>query len=1536
MATLLCELTGHSLLLASSGLQSGLDSRTSHKSDVYIAVECKRYHENTPFSQRELLGEIDAAITAHPQLDCWILAATRPITAQEESILEAGCTARGIEYLSLGCASLPNVGLLDALCASQAAKALEYIKAAGAEDAQIEAFEQATQCIASRPETAVRVNELRRQLSVASLGFSVFRDKLNSRLSEDLTDAVRCKHRFRCALGPHALPAGLTTVPRPSFRGQLHEQWADADNSSDHRAVVVLGEEGDGKSWVVADWIMDLISTSDAPAVFFIAAREPTSSIVETLSAHARDYAKLKSASDAGRLLNRWLRNVRQRRAVVVFDGLNERLDKPLWSDLVAGALQEYGASIFLVLTCRQQTWQTTYRPVMLHKTAELPIGPFDDQEFAQALSQFPAESRSSMIALGSLVRRPRYFHCACEHALKLGSTHELSVPLLYYLDWQHRQSRRPLLRLNTDDFEQGLMELAKRQYEAIRTSRLTASANALGDHEFRQHLEELSSGGVLRRTGPLRRWQVEEPFLALGLGMYLASLLEETGGTIDGRCELASATLGDTSSWDFTGDVMQQALLHALHTSPTFSVETQVALFTVWTQCLNGLHEAAHAFPQLAVLQPELVFGFADRAWRNNCSDHSIETAVLEALIRVLCHPAHRDLATEWLSRWAGAVHQFGESSLDDDDPKIHRYVDVDRLCVGDSWVLPSSRVVLHRETNRADIRLGRLALAALSACNRRAYWQALVTAIVANETMGGSRSDVLAWIIRSSAQPLDDLADATVTALLGDRELVSLRAARKLLRFLGSPALMHRLSEIPPDPSPQRRPCQEEYDADPCNCFFIAPPLRTLIGCLSRADVPYHINAGRAKSLAADRDVEFPDSFADQVRSHARTLDVSRLRLQMGTDSEDLKWQDVEPLLCRIDPNLFADTIRRFAMMATTREGLALRQLSWSIEEYADLLGPDEVAALRTAWERHSGTVQPDSRDAQFVESMLAQAILPHLAADAQFDFLLSRPGTSLEVLSMENAFKSLSLEEQVRRLAPTEGDSRSVRVALWFLRAQPEINLDVALPLIKGAMRSEDSGARGLGLALLQRIERVRWSDIDECYTWTDSGNAWVTERFYGTSMVMQTTLPSAESLARCCKNHMGAILATLDGPQADQWGACYADLLVRTMRRLATDAPALPPHPAIDIATGNKRHSWQRISASRSRASTVRFVAPMSTWGGLEPGGATAFASAFDHDDEDGGSSDALDTALDAAAVQGDWLFAGHVPRRAVARIVQAHPSFIDEFEEILGLAEAGRRIGRIQPVVEAMTAWGLRSGIAAAERWLDILENAASSVNYKDGLTGLSSRKAALLAAPVSPSIEARWRAELDDARSDHELYHIIYTLDSNGHRQWLRDEAAAHLTSGSPRRQALCIYILAALADEDQSLKDLLPTLSVPPSSWYSDLLELAQHYERRGDDYRYWLREAVTHDDAVVRVRATRLALHIEDHRASLIRAQLFDDAALTEASRFRLQALRSLRERSTRSDWAKNLDERLFGTKQLDHAVAPWLPVSKDLQRQ
>src|SRR5215213_8205671 len=77
IADLLSHFTGRQFHLAQSGTQQGRDMSSRHPYANVTAVECKRYGSSTELNQRELLGEIVQATIAIPDLDLWVLVASR-------------------------------------------------------------------------------------------------------------------------------------------------------------------------------------------------------------------------------------------------------------------------------------------------------------------------------------------------------------------------------------------------------------------------------------------------------------------------------------------------------------------------------------------------------------------------------------------------------------------------------------------------------------------------------------------------------------------------------------------------------------------------------------------------------------------------------------------------------------------------------------------------------------------------------------------------------------------------------------------------------------------------------------------------------------------------------------------------------------------------------------------------------------------------------------------------------------------------------------------------------------------------------------------------------------------------------------------------------------------------------------------------------------------------------------------------------------------------------------------------------------------
>jgi hypothetical protein len=85
---LLENLTGYKFYLAQSGTQGGRDMSSDRANATVLAVECKRYGDDTELNTRELFGELLQAVGAIPQLDLWVLVASRAVPDQLYSALQ--------------------------------------------------------------------------------------------------------------------------------------------------------------------------------------------------------------------------------------------------------------------------------------------------------------------------------------------------------------------------------------------------------------------------------------------------------------------------------------------------------------------------------------------------------------------------------------------------------------------------------------------------------------------------------------------------------------------------------------------------------------------------------------------------------------------------------------------------------------------------------------------------------------------------------------------------------------------------------------------------------------------------------------------------------------------------------------------------------------------------------------------------------------------------------------------------------------------------------------------------------------------------------------------------------------------------------------------------------------------------------------------------------------------------------------------------------------------------------------------------------
>jgi hypothetical protein len=98
IAALLEELTGRHFDLATSGTQGGRDMSSRRSNTNVVAVECKRYGQNTELNGRELLGELVQVGQDIPDLDLWVLVASREVPSQLTEALNRLAAEKGVLY----------------------------------------------------------------------------------------------------------------------------------------------------------------------------------------------------------------------------------------------------------------------------------------------------------------------------------------------------------------------------------------------------------------------------------------------------------------------------------------------------------------------------------------------------------------------------------------------------------------------------------------------------------------------------------------------------------------------------------------------------------------------------------------------------------------------------------------------------------------------------------------------------------------------------------------------------------------------------------------------------------------------------------------------------------------------------------------------------------------------------------------------------------------------------------------------------------------------------------------------------------------------------------------------------------------------------------------------------------------------------------------------------------------------------------------------------------------------------------------------
>ena len=962
-------------------------------------------------------------------------------------------------------------------------------------------------------------------------------------------------------------------IERHTVWHQFDEWYASWEITQ--QPLVVLGEEGDGKTWAVAAWLNRLLSSNATlPAVLLLGSGQVGSDDPFRLIESVIEQRFRCSSDVASRSLVDWLKDKNQPQplAICILDGLNEHHEPSWWRTLISAfESRQWKNQVMLIITARQNYWNNNLRHLVGYKV-NLP--PYNDEEFALALRKYHLQSRDIPKELQKLARKPRYLDLLIKHRERMVQSGDFTVARLIYEDWKDRFNRKLEFPINDFYFQNILRECAEKHRYGIEKIKPHDIKSFL-PYEDKRAIDELCSSGVFEENHG--SYSVKELHLTLGLAFLLVEEIDEAILKGKDGAEAIASWLEPHIAIDLKAKICEMAALIALET-PSLSIEAKVELLFMWITHQNIEPDTQHNLAAYFPLSPPSYFGLAERIWDARHRFSWVEKVLLHTFLGAIVKDQEAGKLSHWQSiceRWLGFVHRFNYLYLDtqteEQDQKTHQKI-IDRL--GMEALPPGPFIFAEYPFTAVDneglLRMALVALSLISHIPRTPFIHALALGCVAEAIVDFPRNyKKFDWVIRTSEQPLLDAIQPEIHNLLDTNHQVTMQAASRLLTFVGSHEAMQVQATLPDDLSPPN-PAYEEYKKDPCTGFF-SWRREDCEQCMRRTDIDPSRIARELDEYCIDPDLPYVADLAARLAPLAETLDVSEMRIVLGQTRSDHDFESYEPALCVYAPEALAQVIHRLATEIPTRTEMALRQAVYELQKHALILTSAEHQHLFEAWLTVRDVEYTDNDVRVATEWWLFELLLSRLDPNEQLTYLLSRPSANLDVSDFDDLFQPPTDWLAVWQLLAEFRDAISVRRLLWFVGTHPHRipTPDIAPNLIP-LLEYDDSFLRSLVLGIIYHTKEPGAIAQVIAGGWQWNAQLHIQENKIGSLIFAEhgQHLPFTEILRRVHPQQLGHAVECR-GSQPDEVHI-YGEMLHDQWRRLVgDDVPDVPDFSTITI-------------------------------------------------------------------------------------------------------------------------------------------------------------------------------------------------------------------------------------------------------------------------------------------------------------------------------------------------------------------------------
>jgi len=1112
-ADLLSTVTGLSVHRAASGSQSGADAGAITATRT-IRVEAKRYKDTTTLRERELLGEVAQAFQKDPLLEAWILVTTREAPEQTISALRKFSVEHGAPIFCLDWSG--PMPILAALCASQP----DLVKHSCGDKAAT-----AAQKLADEIDATQVIERLRHDFDEWSTGWAITSKRCHDAIKKILSNRDESRAFFRQDLAIADTNSSL--IQRKAIYRKF-DAWEITGEPG--RPLLIIGEEGRGKSWVLSSWLYG--RNDDETVILYCSSSEFRSLRKYTVDAVLSHALSLRTCS-----LNEayWSKRIdryknapepTKPRILIVIDGLNEAATAD-WIGFFLDAQRDIWQSrIQIIASCRSNYFENNLqsgRP-WTKSPFTIDIPDYTVEERNEALKLQGVEISGLSASVLELAKVPRICRLIARMSEQLKDIEHITYERLLF-EYGKRFDPDARISLSDDIWHAFLRELASATRKGDTTSKRSQIREWI-DIQDGDNLEVILNDII---DGRLIRYDQREPgvvdidkdivLAANGLALWkliekaqfegqndiselLARELDPLGG-IDEKVRIvmfavAAALLSDSST-ELTRPIVTALILEGV-TSQNIGTDEEERLVSYARILPAGYLEALSILARKSRHDEAevLLYAIQSVADTENVQNAIIESAtdwihIVSLDIRhESSRPEEQRTRTKNFTRWLGQIPSTGETTI---------------LGV---------KLLIEDESNHHNLPIYAIRLLQYCPLSQASlFWRTF--GIVSVLERSYLVHDFASWIVRLNKCDYTETSNIlrSVSEFLskqppitGADENFPKRAAAQLQWLEGDEKSSKLARELVPEPDGWEH-IQKEIHSPNTSMFQVNRCHLESVLNKSKQNTGHLIS--RAIQWWPDPEFKVPASFIERVTSYTKSIDFSEVRSSMGTTKIDHDLSQAYPALARCSPSTLSELYRRKISELHNRTGEEWAYLASDIiDQWLIATSNDCKTALLELKRRNIGECKNNRQE--WARTTLRIIACAKSKPEVYVQGLISDGADSM-INVFIYAFRRISenAAEKLLLFVKKHNDPKADWIYINLLaHTNTPISNEVAQYLLY-LTQSNFSGIRRLALYTLAAINKKQISTLFSNSGWTWRNAEDDTEQDHGSNILLQSDPP-----------------------------------------------------------------------------------------------------------------------------------------------------------------------------------------------------------------------------------------------------------------------------------------------------------------------------------------------------------------------------------------------------------------------------------------